>query len=524
MKKRILTLAMSLLSVLLFTGLFIFQKMNSSAATNSELKLEYTFDTNIKGNAKGSINLSSTTSSNDGHYDIYWANDSGILDTYEKITTLKVSGPETTSYKFLALNAIPDGVTKVIATQNGTVKAEYKISADKLISGNKKFSFGALSDIHLDGDGDDGSNSNEDFKKELEYFKSQNVAFLANSGDITRDGRDCDVKAVVEKIGSAGFPVYTARGNHDTNEPCKGQWSQIDPNGTLFAKTLNNEEFVFVGMNKYDFKDTFSSEQISQLTNILERNKDKRVFLFEHVFFGSTGNVNGLYPYSGLSDSGTAGQFKELMKKYKNVISFTGHSHLDFNLQRAGEYANVKDKGVYCFRVHCPSASRPRSNDAAQKSSDTYTNNSGALGYLVDVYDNYIVLKGRDFTTNKNLPYATYILYTGNVSTSGTSTNTVSQIVQAAQNTNNSQTIQATSDNANYQYTQDSNSANQINTATVQNVPSLNLSEDTQATVIEDAPATGDESLLHIYAIFSVLSIVIMIVIICIKFKNRKPF
>ena len=95
-----------------------------------------------------------------------------------------------------------------------------------------------------------------------------------------------------------------------------------------------------------------------------ENNKDKRVFLFEHVFYGQVGNVNGLYPYGDLPSSGPAGEFKALMKKYKNVISFTGHSHLHFDLQRANEFANVAIKdGEYGYRVHCPSASKPRKND-----------------------------------------------------------------------------------------------------------------------------------------------------------------
>lgn len=577
MKKNVFSYIKFFLLLILAIGLFVAFKFDSivSNATNTSLdntiKLEYTFESNVKGCAKGSINISSTNSSSKGDYDIYWANSTGILDTYEKITTLKVNGTEASSYKFLSLNAIPDGVTKVVAVQNNTIKAEYTIANDKLLSGSKKYSFGALSDIHLDGDGDDEAKSQEDFKKELEYFKSQNVALLANSGDITRDGRDGDVNTVVEKIKSASFPVYTAAGNHDNNDPCRSRWSEIEPNGKIFEKTVNNDVFVFLGMNKYDFKDTFSSEQISQLTSILEKNKDKHVFLFEHVFFGSTGNVNGLYPYEGLSDSGTAGQFKELMKKYKNVISFTGHTHLEFGLQRAGEDANVKEIGDYGYRVHIPSASRPRSNDSAKKSSDTYNNYDGALGYLIDVYDNYVVLKGRDFSTGKNLPYATYILYTGEAATSGTSSNTTqtenttvdtnttnnnttnstqtksttvdnnnktTQSEQVSQNTSSSTTCQSSSNNT-CSTTQDcstTNTCSDTQNCSTDNTcsstetcssdttcqTSLSTCDNGQATVIEDAPATGDESLLTIYLVGACISVFIMLIILCIKLKVKK--
>ena len=37
---------------------------------------------------------------------------------------------------------------------------------------------------------------------------------------------------------------------------------------------------------------------------------------------------------------------------------------------------------------------------------------AGSEGYVVDVYDDYIILKGRDFIKNKFLPIATYKLNT----------------------------------------------------------------------------------------------------------------
>lgn len=392
---------------------------------NADIKLEYKFTNNIKVNAAGTIELT-VSSSNTGNYDIYWANDNGKLEDYEKITTIDANGTDTKSYKVAALNAIPKDANKIVAIKDDTVKAEYKINPSKLNNSSKKFSFGALSDIHLDGEGSDSANSKQDFENELNYFKSQNVKFVANSGDITKDGRKGDVEAVVKKISESGLSVYTARGNHDTKNACESmdEWLKIEPNGIIFEKEVNNEVFIFVGLSKYDYNNAFTSEQISQLKLMLEKYKGKRVFMFEHVFVGDVGNVNGLYAYNKLASSGTSGEFKNLLKENKNVILFTGHSHLDFKLQSLSDYANVQESGGdYGFRVHCPSASRPRENDEGKDSSKTYDNNEGALGYLVDVYDNYIVLTGRDFIANKNLPYATYVLVTNPSGMESSSTN-----------------------------------------------------------------------------------------------------
>ena len=309
------------------------------------------------------------------------------------------------------------------------------------------------------GGSSDKTKSNSDFQNEINYFKSKNVALIANSGDITLDGRAKDIEAVTKKIATVGVPFYTARGNHDCRDACASlsEWKKIEPNGIIFDKVVNNEVFVFIGLNTEDLSDPFTSEQISKLSEILERNKGRRVFLFEHVFFGSVGNVSGLYPYGSLGNSKSARQFKELMRKYKNVISFTGHSHLDFGLQRISEYANVCEKNdEYGYRVHVPSASKPRKNDASTEdvSSNTYTYEEGALGYLVDVYNDCIVLTGRDFIKNKNLPNATYILYTGesttpvanenivinetdNVITNSTITNEIDNVTINNETTNN---------------------------------------------------------------------------------------
>lgn len=406
-KKQMLLLVCSVIIMASIVG-----GLHAFADNNSDIKLEYKFTNTTKGSAAGTIELT-TSSSNTGAYSIYWANDNGKLADYSEITTIESSGTDTKSYTVASLNAIPENANKIVAVKDDAIKAEYKIDSNKLISCSKKFSFGALSDVHLEGGSNDEAKSKSDFDNELNYFKSQNVAFLGTSGDITRDGKSEDIDAVVSKIKSFGLPVYTARGNHDTRNACSSNWEKIEPNGTCFEKVVNDEVFVFMGLNKEDYTNPFTSEQISQLKSILEKYKNKRVFMFEHVFIGSVGNVNSLYPYSSLSDKGTAGEFKALLKENKNVVLFTGHTHLDFNLQRLNEFANVKaPSDDYGYRVHCPSASRPRRNDEGKSSSKTYTYNEGAYGYLVDVYDNYVILKGRDFVANKNLPYATYILVT----------------------------------------------------------------------------------------------------------------
>jgi hypothetical protein len=89
------------------------------------------------------------------------------------------------------------------------------------------------------------------------------------------------------------------------------------------------------------------------------------------------------------------------MEHYKNVIWFHGHSHTSFRLQsvQPTPIANY-DRLHGCHSVHIPSLAIPR-----------YGNSDfifDAEGYIVDVYENGIHLRGIDFIEEEFVPIASY--------------------------------------------------------------------------------------------------------------------
>ena len=395
---------------------------------NDDVILIYSFENDVRGNAHGTILLNVPNNGDAlGNYSIYWGDDNGKLPEYEAITYLEITeSSNVKTYEFSPLNAIPDNATRIIAIHKDIISADFKIPDSKRLNiNNKLFSYGALSDIHIDGDDDDDGFTKSDFAKEISYFETNGAVAICNSGDITRDGYEHDVAAILPFINNTNLPIYTARGNHDNANDCSGLdnelYLSIEPNGNLFLKEINGEIFIFCGIISSSSSNSsiFNDAQITQLSAWLKTYKDRRVFLYEHLFFGETGNIYNLYSGNGMSDSGNAGEFKKLMSKYRNVILFTGHSHLEFSLQRLGVHANISQRtDTLCHRVHIPSASRPRYNaiNTPDIKENTYTYNLGAQGYLIDVYEDFIILKGMDFTKGKNLPYATYILDTTPIS------------------------------------------------------------------------------------------------------------
>jgi hypothetical protein len=137
------------------------------------------------------------------------------------------------------------------------------------------------------------------------------------------------------------------------------------------------------------------------LYDILEENKDKRCFVFQHMMrLDGCGNAHGLYGWDGLNNK-HGKVFLSLMEHYKNVIWFHGHSHTPFKLQgvQPTPIANY-DRLFGCHSVHIPSLAIPRYGN-----SDVIFD---AEGYVVDVYENGIHLRGVDFIEEEFVPIASY--------------------------------------------------------------------------------------------------------------------
>ena len=176
----------------------------------------------------------------------------------------------------------------------------------------------------------------------------------------------------------------------------------------------------------------YSPNTLIWLKEILENNTDKKVFVFtHHPIPNKVGNSigipqNGDYSYTDISKNGdktSAGINKgsntltgiefwfinKLLSKYKNVVWFTGHSHIswdndghfdnhDYEIvspskQNAYVYtkANNIPIGDSAWTVALPSLSKPAYIGTNQKRSRLYDDAEMAI---MEIYDNGIKLKG----------------------------------------------------------------------------------------------------------------------------------
>jgi hypothetical protein len=211
---------------------------------------------------------------------------------------------------------------------------------------------------------------------------------------------------------SATVPVYAIAGNHDGAYVANIETVISTYSGNPLYYTVNqgNDVFIFAGNVSSTTGQLFTRAELQWLYETLEANRNKRCFLFQHVRpDDACGNALGVYVYDVWGGTEQT-VFESLLRHYPNIIFFHGHSHLKFHMQSYSDRANYDNK-FGCHSVHIPSISVPR--DTASVVNPTITNiYADSEGYVVDVYENGIYLRGRDFVKGEFLPIASYWLDT----------------------------------------------------------------------------------------------------------------
>lgn len=317
---------------------------------------------------------------------------------------------------FIPENMAPVGA-KSIGVYDSKGNKVYSIPLGSLapIQKNKLYSFGALSDPHIPED-----TAISDLENALTIIGKSDCAFTCIAGDLTNGGTDAQLTTYQEIIENHfkeyGKPVYAISGNHEATSGALDFDRMTPYTGYPLYYSFEKDSDVFIMVGHYKWTEhPFSPDELEWLRNTLEKNKDKRCFVFTHMFpWGGSGNALGKYKDNWWNTaSGEGTEFENLMKQYTNVILFHGHSHFRFDLQELDKKANYSSADGY-RSIHIPSITIPR--DIIDDSlSVMYAESEG---YIVDVYDDCIVLNGIDFgklnsdtgerESMKLLPIATY--------------------------------------------------------------------------------------------------------------------
>jgi predicted phosphodiesterase len=313
---------------------------------------------------------------------------------------------------FISQNCAPKNCTRIVVYRKGEKKGIIKIPHNMLAPiGEKLYSFGVVSDVHIQ-----YSTAESDFITALSYFAENGCEFVCDAGDMTANGTNVDLQQYADCVeNNSSIPVYVITGNHDTwdknSEGAIANRIQTYTGHPLYYSfTYGNDVFIMLGIKLDGEGLLFAEGELQWFYETLEANRNKRCFVFEHVRpQDACGNAYGIYA-NDIWGGTEATVFESLLRHYKNIILFHGHSHLKFGLQTKDNLANY-DNVFGCHSIHIPSISVPRTGNesGAVSREELYAQSEG---YVVDVYDDAIMLKGRNFILEKFLPIATYKLDT----------------------------------------------------------------------------------------------------------------
>lgn len=314
---------------------------------------------------------------------------------------------------FISQNVAPYNATKIALYKDGVKKGSFNLQNLRYPRlGGKLYSFGALSDIHIT-----YNTAQADFQKALTYFnETEKVDFICIGGDLTEKGIESEMALYKQYADTSEIPVYEIAGNHESYAEDWTQNSEAVIRSLMrtytgrelqYTFTQGDDVFIMVGVCADAAK--FGEGGLQWLYETLEENRNKRCFLFQHIRpDDSCGNAYGIYK-NDIWNGTQSIVFENLLKHYRNVIFFHGHSHLKFALQTNNNLANI-DRKYGMYSIHIPSLSVPRTGNLdGTGRTELYAESEG---YVVDVYKNHVILRGRDFVAEKFLPIATYCLET----------------------------------------------------------------------------------------------------------------
>lgn len=355
---------------------------------------------------------------------MYWANDDGILENYTSLAKMKVSNYEC-NIDLRTSSLIPTEATKlyIYAENNAGISENYYVID---LPENCQFKnkstllsrFQVVSDVHIAindthlASSDAKTLHDEHFNlmcKDITDFGNSDALII--NGDIANSGRENEWVHTIELMNK--YPTlpqtYFSLGNHDLylgdyNTQISYFKKYAKTNSVYYEKEINGYHHLFLGSesSSYSSVDAYlSNEQLNWFDNKLAEyeKENKPVFVYLHQSLSNT--VAGSLKNQGWNGITQDEQFRNIISKYKNVLFFNGHSHWDLNSYQT----------MYTKDDNLPNIFNTAS--VAYLWSSYYLNTGeylkGSQGYYVEVYEDKILVLGRDFTNSKWIPSACFI-------------------------------------------------------------------------------------------------------------------
>ena len=376
------------------------------------------------GTAEGSLAITAPAGAAARGYLVAWGNADGPLADYKHFPEIAATGERTVYYmpESIFVPTEADRLLVYAVYEDGAVSLDYAtaylpIEFFTYDYGTPIFEFGVASDIHINEE--NFENYNDHFKALLADLKATvpGCDALYINGDIADWGKEVEYQMFRQFIDEAAlsFPVYANYGNHDSRDPNTPgffrQYANSFDLDTMYY-TVETEEANFIlfvssatnRLHEYLYLDTENLAWLEETLATLATN-GKKTFLMFHQPLANTvagseiaeGELSYVRAVRHTEVSADEDIFSILLN-YPDVVLFTSHTH--YTLEAEG---TMRPRDSYPYMINTAATAYIAKGDGVRHHEE-------AQALYVAVYEDKVLVRGRDVLNGKWLPTAQFVL------------------------------------------------------------------------------------------------------------------
>lgn len=381
-----------------------------------------------EGCALGTISITMPSQSNATSFSVYWGDAMGNkLPGYGALCTGKI----TSSPALVSLSenfTVPSSAKSILVytsnEQYGDCPLPYRLDLPKFTlpeTGKQLAEFVVVSDLHLGRDKIAEKNFIAMLKDVTANASSASGIIVV--GDVVDTASDTNYALFDQLYASVSGapPVFWGIGDgeyltpdsyaydanaHKTNLQKFLSHVKTPTGVTLYTSYytyfMGGCNMIFLGADSYkDGNAVYSEAQLNWLKAVLAQTSlDKPAFVFMHEPLPNT--VSGSTHLQGYGNVYNYLQVQSIIEQYSNVVMFNGHTHWTMDAERT----------MYKFKNGAKAFNTASVASLWIDQNGTGNELAGSQGYYVTVYEEAILVRGRDFTTGQWIPQAEYLLST----------------------------------------------------------------------------------------------------------------
>ncbi len=368
-------------------------------------------------NGKSTLSVTVTPSSAASlTYRLYWAKNGARLQDYLPIKDVTHSGSGAFTIACndcLFMPAEADSIEVAVvegASTSRFVAAPAKLKAP---ASTYRYSFQVLTDLHASSSLPCHIPNLKMALRDVAKNSPDSIGIFT-AGDNTDRGQQDQYDLLLQTINEIKAevvlpPITFAIGNHDEvyggtyQEEVERFINNFKAPGLYYTVEKNGTKFIILGSEEQSTAGTISDTQLAWVESELQKtDPSKPVFLILHQPLKDT--VSGTLSWKNatvqrwyLGESASA-KLHAILKNYPNAVLFSGHTHSSFEQERPMLYGEGAD------------ATFINAASTAYLWGDDNVDFQGSQGLYVEVYEDYILVKGRDFTRQKWCGVAQFLI------------------------------------------------------------------------------------------------------------------